>query len=89
MGPSELLILGGMNTETMLNDGFVLDVNAKTVKQVRSKDVELDFPANGWYHSQPGKVVALAISNEQLRIISYTKGQTKTNFIADFGSAKE
>ena len=89
MGPSELLILGGMNTVTMLNDGFVLDVNAKTVKQVRSRDVELDFPANAWYQSQPGKVVALAISHGQLRIISYMKGQSKTNFIADFGSTAE
>ena len=84
-----MLILGGMNTEIMLNDGFVLDVNAKTIKQVRQKDVELDFPANAWYQSQPGKVVALAISNAQLRIISYKKGETKTNFIADFGSAEE
>ena len=89
MGPSELLILGGMNTETMLNDGLVLDVNAKTVKHVRSRDVELDFPANAWYQSQPGKVVALAISHGQLRIISYMKGQTKTKFIADFGSSAE
>ena len=84
-----MLILGGMNTETMLNDGFVLDVNARTVKQVRQKDVELDFPANAWYQTQPGKVVALAISNAQLKIISFAKGQTKTNFIADFGSAEE
>ena len=35
LGPSEMLILGGMNTEIMLGDGFILDANTKTVKQVR------------------------------------------------------
>ena len=49
MNSEDLLVLGGMNTDVMLEDGFELNATSKTVKQVRSKDVQLDFPGNAWY----------------------------------------
>ena len=86
---SEMLFLGGMNTEEMLGDGFTLDVNTKKVRQVRQRDVELDFPGNAWFQPRSGEVVALAISDAQLRIVKFGSGQDRTQFIADFGSAEE
>ena len=84
-----MLILGGMNTEAMFGDGFVLNATSKTVKQVRTKDVQLDFPGNAWRQVKTGQIAALTIADEQLRIISYAKGDTVTKFIANFGNASE
>ena len=58
-----MLVLGGMNTQEGLDDGFVLNSQDKIVKQVRDNDVQLDFPGNGWAPTKPGQIAALAIAD--------------------------
>ena len=86
----EMLVLGGMNNDDILGDGYLFNSDTLKVTNPRRNDIKLDVPGNQWAWTKSNQIVALTIDpRKKLRLISYTSGAPKTEFVGDLGSAEE